>query len=131
MVRIYDVGDNRLCGTLSDRQFDDFAERWFGSMDLSAPSVAARNLTSQLRGTGLEELSRNPLMATMLCQLFAAQADGRLPVGRTRVYSAFVDLLRRRLDDPERGIYQQVRAFGPAASSTCACPSRTAYRAES
>jgi guanosine-3',5'-bis(diphosphate) 3'-pyrophosphohydrolase len=100
----------------SDRQFDDFAERWFSSLELPAPSVAARNLASQLRGTGLEELSRNPLMATMLCQLFAAQADGRLPIGRTRVYRAFVDLLRRRLDDPEHGVYQQIRAFGPAAT---------------
>ena len=26
MVRIYDVGDNRLCGTLSDRQFDALVE---------------------------------------------------------------------------------------------------------
>jgi hypothetical protein len=26
MVRIYDVADNRLCGTLSDRQFDALVE---------------------------------------------------------------------------------------------------------
>jgi hypothetical protein len=26
MVRLYDVGDNRLCGTLSDRQFDALVE---------------------------------------------------------------------------------------------------------
>ena len=26
MIRLYDVGDNRLCGTLSDRQFDALVE---------------------------------------------------------------------------------------------------------
>jgi len=26
MVRLYDAGDNRLCGTLSDRQFDALVE---------------------------------------------------------------------------------------------------------
>ena len=26
MVRLYDVGDNRLCGTLSDRQFEALVE---------------------------------------------------------------------------------------------------------
>lgn len=26
MVRLYDSGDNRLCGTLSDRQFDALVE---------------------------------------------------------------------------------------------------------
>jgi hypothetical protein len=26
MVRLYDVGDNRLCGMLSDRQFDALVE---------------------------------------------------------------------------------------------------------
>ena len=26
MIRLYDVGDNRLCGTLTDRQFDALVE---------------------------------------------------------------------------------------------------------
>ncbi|MEU5327377.1 NACHT domain-containing protein [Streptomyces parvus] len=53
----------------------------------------AQQFTGALRGTSLTELSRTPLMAFMLCQLYFAQPERPLPNGRGAVYEAFTDLL--------------------------------------
>ncbi|WP_369147891.1 NACHT domain-containing NTPase [Streptomyces sp. R44] len=49
--------------------------------------------TTGLRASGLQELARTPLMASMLCPLYAADPNRPLPEGRTGAYGAFVELL--------------------------------------
>ncbi|WP_210430804.1 NACHT domain-containing protein, partial [Streptomyces physcomitrii] len=53
----------------------------------------AQQFTGTLRDTSLTELTRTPLMAFMLCQLYLDQPERPLPDGRSAVYEAFTNLL--------------------------------------
>ena len=51
----------------------------------------------------MDRLARNPLMASMLCQLYAHRPGWLLPQGRTALYTAFLDLLHEHRDAPGPG----------------------------
>lgn len=102
-------------------QLTEFAERWFTELRLPAPGEAAQRFAAALDRARLADPARTPLMATMLCQLFAAHPDRALPAGRSGAYTEFVDLLRsRQYEDGTSGIYAQMDAllgrYGPAAT---------------
>ncbi|QGN49829.1 RelA/SpoT family protein [Micromonospora sp. WMMC415] len=83
---------------------------WFARLEVARSEEAATQFSRELRRLGLDDLARNPLMATMLCQLFIAAPDRRLPAGRTRIFQDFVHLLReRQYSDADGGVRQQLR----------------------
>ncbi|MEU1466041.1 helix-turn-helix domain-containing protein [Streptomyces sp. NPDC005727] len=73
-----------------------FATGWFEKLSLSPPGRAADAFIEALERTQLAEQARTPLMATMLCQLYAADPGRRLPIGRSGLYQRFIDLLYER-----------------------------------
>ncbi|EEP69689.1 ppGpp synthetase [Micromonospora sp. ATCC 39149] len=86
-----------------------FTEGWFTRLAVDRPGDTAGEFDRELDRLGLGELARNPLMATMLCQLFVANPERRLPRGRNRIFHDFVQLLReRQYSDADGGIRQQV-----------------------
>ncbi|WP_170318880.1 serine protease, partial [Allorhizocola rhizosphaerae] len=90
-------------------QVRQFASGWFGHLGLPNPAAMAERFTAALRAQGVAELAQSPLVATMLCQLFAADSEAALPTGRTKVYERFVELLNgRRFSGTPSGIRQQV-----------------------
>ncbi|MFE9427699.1 NACHT domain-containing protein [Kitasatospora sp. NPDC006697] len=97
-----------------------FAQRWFEALNVAEPASAATEFARAVARTGLSELSRTPLMCTMLCQLYALDRQRDLPVGRSAVYRRFTDLLRERQHARgEGGITVQTESalgrYGPAA----------------
>ncbi|MFF7925537.1 NACHT domain-containing protein [Streptomyces mirabilis] len=68
-----------------------YATHWFRSLD--APGRHAKAFMAGLKRARLEVLARTPLMAFMLCQLYAADPGRPLPDGRTGAYQSFVELL--------------------------------------
>ncbi|AVT39642.1 hypothetical protein C6W10_27975 [Plantactinospora sp. BB1] len=93
-----------------EEQRRQFAQAWFVRAELAHASEASAQFLKELRRLSLEELARNPLMATMLCQLFVANPDRRLPPGRSRIFRDFVDLLRdRHYSDADGGVRYQLR----------------------
>ncbi len=92
-------------------QIRDLAERWFTEFHLPDPHSATDRFTAELDGAGLSELARVPLMATILCHLFALNAGQSLPESRAGAYRDFVDLLRRRAyASTPGGLNAQIRA---------------------
>ncbi|MGW7043246.1 NACHT domain-containing protein [Streptomyces avermitilis] len=58
---------------------------------LNSPDGHVERFTALLAEAGLAELARTPLMAALLCRLYAQMPGERLPQGRTAVYREFVD----------------------------------------
>ncbi|MFC5945608.1 trypsin-like peptidase domain-containing protein, partial [Micromonospora harpali] len=86
-----------------------FTEGWFTRLAVDRPGDTADEFDREIDRLGLGELARNPLMATMLCQLFVANSSRRLPRGRSRIFHDFVQLLcERQYSDADGGIRQQV-----------------------
>jgi GTP pyrophosphokinase len=72
------------------------ASQWFVELGLHNPTEAAARFLSQIDRIPSTDLTGNPLMATMLCQLFASKPDNVLPSARLDIYNAYLRLLRRR-----------------------------------
>ncbi|MFI8281207.1 NACHT domain-containing protein [Streptomyces sp. NPDC085929] len=68
-----------------------YARGCFG--DLPEPDRHVKAFRAQLKRSRLDALARTPLMASMLCQLYAADPTRPLPDGRTGAYESFVELL--------------------------------------
>ncbi|MFD8692971.1 NACHT domain-containing protein [Streptomyces sp. NPDC059651] len=68
-----------------------YATHWFHGLD--GPSRHASAFIAGLKRSRLEVLARTPLMASMLCQLYAADPARPLPNSRTRAYESFVRLI--------------------------------------
>ncbi|MFD9789800.1 trypsin-like peptidase domain-containing protein [Streptomyces sp. NPDC059070] len=75
---------------LDPRQLPDFASSWFAALELTDLDRCVRRFMGRLASSGMAEPARTPLMAAMLCQLFAVDQDKPLPRGRTAVYRRFV-----------------------------------------
>jgi len=75
-------------------QLPGFAAGWFGALGVNDPASAAQRFTGKVKAVGLGGLARVPLMATMLCELFAMHPDEPLPDGRHAVYQQFISMLR-------------------------------------
>ncbi|MCI3928527.1 trypsin-like peptidase domain-containing protein [Streptomyces sp. AN091965] len=81
---------------LDSAQLPEFAQRWFTALELDDPCAVKDRFMDRLSASGMAEPARTPLMASMLCQLFAMDQRKPLPRGRSAVYRAFVDAI---LDD--------------------------------
>ncbi|MFB6506500.1 MULTISPECIES: helix-turn-helix domain-containing protein [unclassified Streptomyces] len=94
-----------------------FAESWFTAQQLTAPANLTQLFISALQRIGVADLARTPLMATMLCQLFAERPDEPLPASRGAIYGRFADLLqiRQYQHAPEKQAIQALDVYGKAA----------------
>ncbi|MFD0602542.1 NACHT domain-containing protein [Streptomyces aureus] len=91
-------------------QLRQFAGRWMTALGVPDAESAAERFAVQFGERHREALVRVPLMATMLCQLYADQPKPPLPTARHEVYRAFVSLLEsRQYSDAVTGIVAQVR----------------------
>ena len=81
---------------LTTSQFSEIAMNWFDWLELADPRSAAERFLAQVQERELVEVARNPLMATILCHLFAENPDASLPPGRSRIFDAFEELLNSR-----------------------------------
>ena len=99
-------------------QFSEVATNWFGWLKPKEPADAVERFVTQVQERGLIEVARNPLMATILCQLFAANPDASLPPGRSRIFDEFEELLNhRQYGSTAGGIrYELIAALAPFGS---------------
>jgi hypothetical protein len=103
-------------------QLVGFASTWFAVLGLGEPGLVASEFIAEIGRADLNDLARTPLMATMLCQLYALNPGAPLPRGRSGTYESFIKLLQDRQYAATSGnIYSQVNAalgrYGPSAIS--------------
>ncbi|MFF8944064.1 trypsin-like peptidase domain-containing protein [Streptomyces sp. NPDC014864] len=92
-------------------QLPELAAAWFEALRMDDPAGAATRFVGEVDRLGLRLMAKTPLMATMLCQLFAADPGRRLPPGRYALYEAYVRLLNdSRYRPGTDGIVSQIRA---------------------
>jgi HEAT repeat protein len=86
----------------------EIARRWFAALGSTAPEDMARSFADAIERAHLTEMSRTPMIATMLCQLYAAAPYAPLASGRSAIYQRFIELLHGRQN--QRGIRTETRA---------------------
>ncbi|MDH6502512.1 hypothetical protein M2156_008822 [Streptomyces sp. SAI-149] len=85
--------------------------------DLTDRDGHVERFSALLAESGLAELARTPLMAALLCRLYAQTPGQRLPNGRTAVYREFVDRVYNQnthkdvIESHQRAIEALVRPF--------------------
>jgi hypothetical protein len=103
-------------------QVKKFAERWFVATGTPDPAKMVRSFVAAIDRAGIVDLTRIPLMASMLCQLHLTDPEKPLPSGRSGVFARFIELLSERLySRGPGGIHIQARTslerYGPVAVS--------------
>jgi hypothetical protein len=101
-------------------QLPTYAEGWFDALELPSARSTAEQFVAEVSRVGLERLAGTPLVAAILCQLYAADPSKPLPAGRPGVYAEFVELLRsRQYTDASSGVFTQAQTmfgrYGPGA----------------
>ncbi|MFI5592488.1 trypsin-like peptidase domain-containing protein [Amycolatopsis sp. NPDC051758] len=99
-------------------QLQKFAEKWFRLLCLPDPDMAAIQFETRVTDARIGDLATNPLIATMMCRLFAADRDQPLPTNRAELYDRFVNLLlgKREMESVhERLAHWTARSGGPSA----------------
>lgn len=95
---------------LSHEALVTVVERWLGHLGLEDPAKAARELMLTLDDVDMGEVARVPLMAALLCQVYAADPGRSVPRGRSELYARFADLSAARMNGRgEAGIRRQTR----------------------
>ncbi|RSM52876.1 hypothetical protein DMH03_39405 [Amycolatopsis sp. WAC 01376] len=74
-------------------ELQTFAAKWFTQLGLPDPRAAALDFDQRVAQVGIGHLATIPLIATMLCILYANAPDQRLPGNRAELYAEFVELL--------------------------------------
>ncbi|MFF2819358.1 helix-turn-helix domain-containing protein, partial [Kitasatospora cineracea] len=97
----------------------DVARAWFRALHLPDPDTTADRFLAAVHNANLTELARTPLMATMLCQLQAAEPHQALPTTRGAVYDRFTHLLHQRQYAPSTRavLHAELHNYGPGATA--------------
>ncbi len=94
------------------------AEGWFKALKLHEPRTLAERFRTELDRSRIAHLARVPLLATMLCVVFAEHPEQGIPHSRADLYERFVALLMSK-QYQQVNIYQRLdrraEPFGPAA----------------
>ncbi|CAL9503213.1 hypothetical protein SUDANB95_03455 [Actinosynnema sp. ALI-1.44] len=114
-----------------------YAEKYFAARWEAAEAARHAELFAHaVEAASLEEPAGTPLMAFMLCRLYVAAPDRRLPVGRTALYEAFTDLVydhnqhKRVADSHEELVARLVdRVQSPKERADTATAARRAHEA--
>ncbi|WP_248963371.1 serine protease [Sphaerisporangium perillae] len=102
----------------TDEQLGTFATGWFEALGMPRPEETSAAFVEQLRRSGIRQLARIPLLATMLCVVFAADPRERLPLSRAELYERFVQRLltkAREAVDIRAQLREQARPYGQDA----------------
>lgn len=102
----------------SQDQLPEFARRWFSALDMPDPDTLADAFLNRLADSQLGRLAEIPLIATMLCVVFASNNGQDLPLSRVGLYEEFITLLMTKrytqVNALER-LQQWIRPYGAAA----------------
>ncbi|MCT9112821.1 DUF4297 domain-containing protein [Streptomyces mirabilis] len=106
----------------SRSELSSAAQRVLDGLGVPDSREAAGRFVRVLDDAHLTGFARTPLMATMLCQLYAAHPGQSLPATRGALYARFTDLLHHRMSGRGlSGVRSQAEAalarFGPTAVS--------------
>jgi hypothetical protein len=96
----------------------ELAMGWFKELGDVTPRETAGKFIKQIERTKLRGLANIPLIATMMCILFAEDPNRALPFNRSELYGRFVDwLLSKHQDlvDTRTQLRQRVGPSGPGA----------------
>jgi uncharacterized protein (UPF0147 family) len=75
------------------QQLGDFAKAWFDALEVPDAEAEAARFVDRADEADLRELATIPLIATMMCVLYAQQPGRQLPSNRVDLYQQFVALL--------------------------------------
>ncbi|MGW5719336.1 trypsin-like peptidase domain-containing protein [Amycolatopsis sp. NPDC003865] len=78
------------------QQLGDFAKAWFEALDVPDAEAEAARFVERADEAELRDLGTIPLIATMMCVLYAQEPGRRLPSNRVDLYRQFVELLREK-----------------------------------
>ncbi|GHG02745.1 hypothetical protein GCM10017567_17570 [Amycolatopsis bullii] len=97
----------------------DFAQNWFTQLKLADPRSAAAGFVRRVDEARLDRLAGVPLIATMLCILYANSPGQRLPENRAELYADFVDLLltKRKITNVRDLLAEWTGRSGPEAEA--------------
>lgn len=102
----------------SPEQLPEFAGRWFTALGMPDPEALVDAFLDRLAGSQLSRLAEIPLIATMLCVVFASHDGQNLPPSRVGLYEDFVSLLlakRYTQTNALERLQQRIRPYGMAA----------------
>ncbi|MGH3865882.1 MAG: trypsin-like peptidase domain-containing protein [Pseudonocardiaceae bacterium] len=85
--------------SFADDELFKFAMGWFKELGDVTPRETAGKFTKRLERTKLRGLANIPLIATMVCILFAEDPNRALPFNRSELYGRFVDWLLSKHQD--------------------------------
>ena len=86
----------------SDDQLPELARRWFQALAVPGADELVARFTEQVRRTQMAYLTRNPLLATISCAVFADNPDRELPYSRADLYRAYTALLLAKVSAAEK-----------------------------
>ncbi|MET7989726.1 trypsin-like peptidase domain-containing protein [Amycolatopsis sp. NPDC005232] len=100
-------------------ELDGFAVNWFAQLGLADPEVAGVQFRRRIDDAGIGHLATIPLIATMMCILFAAQPARRLPGNRAELYGRFVDhlLVKRKFGEARDHLLEWTKRSGAQAET--------------
>lgn len=111
-IRLYDIEP------FSQDQLPEFARRWFSALKMPGLEIFASAFIERLADSQLGRLAEIPLIATMLCVVFASQGGRDLPPSRVALYEEFIAVLMTRrhieINALER-LQQWIRPYGKTA----------------
>ncbi|SFW76298.1 trypsin-like peptidase domain-containing protein [Amycolatopsis australiensis] len=74
-------------------QLGEFAKAWFEALEVPDADAESARFVVRADEAGLRDLATIPLIATMMCVLYAQEPGRRLPSNRVDLYRQFVELL--------------------------------------
>lgn len=102
----------------SPDQLPEFAGKWFTALGMPDPDALVVSFLDRLALSRLNRLAEIPLIATMLCVVFANHDGRRLPPSRVGLYEEFVSVLMAKrhtqMNALER-LQQRMKPYGTAA----------------
>ncbi|MEO6088952.1 MAG: hypothetical protein ABIQ18_38155 [Umezawaea sp.] len=100
----------------------DLADRYFTAAGAAEPDRLVSQFLRAVGRVGVAKLSRVPLMATMLCELYLDRQSDALSASRYQLFDSYTELLRERMFTDDVGsVSAQLRAavvtaFGSTAA---------------
>ncbi|TXK34656.1 serine protease [Nonomuraea sp. C10] len=102
----------------SPDQLLTLAEQWFKALAFDQPRPLAERFRAELERSRIAHLARVPLLATMLCVVFAGHPAQGIPHSRAELYERFITLLMskqyRHVDIYER-LDRRAKPYGSEA----------------
>jgi hypothetical protein len=99
-------------------QLPEFATRWFEALNIQNSEQLVANFVDQVSHSQLSSLVEIPLIATMMCVVFASRSNQALPRSRLDLYEDFISLLLAKRNTQINALarmQERVRPYGSTA----------------